>query len=362
MATSLGGVVAGSAAQRAGLTRPVALDSFYKAEDKRLQRLVGHRVLATSADSPVDQWTEMALPAARELCSYGALPDHGDSKFWRRTAVMAALPVMDIERFFWPPEQIMDVVRDELLGSIVGTLEVPVEPALLFDLPNGQTATARAIVLARENLRSARFERALIVAVDSLVHPQSLDWLASNRRLKTRDDPAGLSPSEAAVCLLVESKAACAKRGGRAEAVVEAESVVEARRFTSVDVAMASGQALAQAIQSVLGLAGARGPFSGDIFLDLDGEVWSARAWGHAQSRLMGQVDFARARIMSPCGEVGFTGAASAALALCLGTRSFVRGYARGRQSLICSLSTYGDASAVLLGHHPHGSRPARVT
>lgn len=350
MVTSLGGVVAGSAAQRAGLTRPVELGAFYWAENENLYPLCGHRAVESKGGSQVDRWREMALQATRELCEYGALPDRDDARFWRRTAVMAAVPIMDSERFYLSPEEAANAVLHGVLRPVALALEAPVESEDLFAFSNGQTAFAQALAAARWHIERGRFNRALIVAADSLVHDQCVDWLATDRRLKTSDEPMGLSPSEAAACVLVESDAACSQRGGRAEAVVVSERVVSASLSMSLDVAVSAGRSLAEALGGALGAAGASEPFAGDLFLDVNGEAWRSSAWGHAQLRLRDHVDLGRARIIMPCAELGDTGAASTAIAACLGTRSFVRGYASGRRALIGSVSSRGDASAVLLG------------
>lgn len=341
--------MAGSAAQRAGLSRPVELGSFYLAEDQVLYPLGGHRAAGAEVLSQFARWGAMALAATRELCAYGALPDHEDAAFWRRTAVLGAVPVLESERFVLFSDDVTGIVHREFLGPLVRALEASTPPELLATFPNGQTAFARALVVARDKLRSGRADRALIVAADSLVHRQSLEWLAINRRLKTSEEPTGLSPSEASACVLVERDAACARRSGRAEAIVAAESVVEARPALSIDAAMTSGRALAQAVQNALGLAGEQERFAGDLYVDINGEAWNSMAWGYAQSFLTKQIDFTRSRIVLPCAELGDTGAASAALAVCLGTRAFVRGHARGQGSLVCSLSIHGDASAMVL-------------
>ena len=351
MMTSLGGVVAGSAAQKAGLSRPVEIDFFEVCGDEGIgsANLIGHRVTPSSEGFfQIGLWVRMAFEAMGELLRYGAVADPGSAAFWQRTAIFAALPVMEFDRFYWPEDQVIDGLREHFLGSVTSLLDLPISKDQLFVFPNGRCATARALVAARAQIERGRFDRAIVVGADSWVDPQSLAWLAEHDRLKHCDNPAGLVPSEAAACFLLETEPARRRRGATAEAVVEAVSVIDAPGAKQFDAA-ATGSRVAKAIQLALGAAGETSPFAGDIYFDLNGETWNATAWGHAQPLLLRHIDFARTRLLLPCAELGDTGAASAAVAVCLGTRAFVRGWARGPRALVCSISESGDASVLVL-------------
>ncbi len=349
MATSLGGIVRGSAAQRAGLTRPVSLDSFFVPEGDRYAPIVAHRALPEGSLSfGMNLWSRMALEAARDLLQYGALPDSSDEHFWRRTAVMAAVPVMGIERFGGTTEELGEKLLRELVGGLLTSLDLAGSVVQRFVFPDGQSAVARALAVARARIERHHFDRALIIAVDSWVDMQSLFWLGARDRLKTSETPAGLSPSEAAACVLVERTDACSRRGGRIEGLVLSEIVGGEARAERAS-ATATGRHLAAATRQALGVTGPPGAFVGDIYVDLNGEAHRAMAWGCALPQLVPCVDFERSRVVLPCAELGDTGAAGPAIAICLGTRSFVRRYALGQRALVCSVAEHGDASAIVI-------------
>jgi 3-oxoacyl-[acyl-carrier-protein] synthase I len=347
MATSLGGVVRGSAAQRAGLTRPTTLDSFYVADDEEYVPVTARRALSGSEPSSgIDLWLRMALEATGDLLRYSPVPDPSDARFWRRTAVIVAAPVMEADRF-GRGDDVGERLRAAFLDRLVEALALSVPVDQRFVLPYGQSAVARALAMARAQIEGLRCDRALIVAVDSWVDPPSMFWLGSQDRLRRTGRPDGLSPSEAAASILVECANACVKRGGRVDALVEAEIFVGDPRREGATAA-ATGHHLAMAIRRALGAPEASN-FVGDVYADLNGEAHRATAWACAEARLQRRIDFARSRLVLPCSELGDMGAAGAAVSMCLGVRSFARGYAVGPRVLICSISEHGDSSAILV-------------
>jgi 3-oxoacyl-[acyl-carrier-protein] synthase-1 len=359
MKTSLGGVVGGAAAQRAALSRPSLLDTFYVPSGDTHEPLVVHRALPDGDfSSGIDSWLQLALEATRDLLGHGNLPDPGDERFWRRTAVMAAVPLLEVDRFAWARDEPDETLRRALLGRLVESLALPVSGDQLFVFPNGPSAVARALAAARSQIESRRFDRTLIVAIDSWIDTQSLFWLASRDRLRTGDNPDGLSPSEAAASLLVEGADACSKRGGDVAAILQTEVISGSAHSERVDAATA-GRHLARVIRQALDAVEPSPAFAGDIYLDLNGERYRGTAWGHAQVHLKPRLDFAGSRVVLPCSELGDTGAASAAIAICLGARSFARSYARGPRALVCSIAERGDASAIVIAA-PGTSSPSR--
>ncbi|NVI97401.1 hypothetical protein HV824_04610 [Myxococcus sp. AM009] len=82
--------------------------------------------------------------------------------------------------------------------------------------------------------------------------------------------------------------------------------------------------------------------------MDLNGEEWRAKEWGHARVRLSSRLDGV-AKWIVPGTSVGDVGAASGLVGLCVAVRSLTRRYATGPQVLVVSSSEWGDAGAVLL-------------
>jgi 3-oxoacyl-[acyl-carrier-protein] synthase-1 len=106
---------------------------------------------------------------------------------------------------------------------------------------------------------------------------------------------------------------------------------------------------LSDAVVGVLADAAAPAPFTGDILLDLNGEEWRSRAWAAAQLRLQSHVDWDRCDLVLPCASFGEIGAASGPVAVALAVRAFTRGYARGEQTMVLSVSEDGDVGAALV-------------
>jgi 3-oxoacyl-[acyl-carrier-protein] synthase-1 len=214
----------------------------------------------------------------------------------------------------------------------------------------GHTGVARALAHARAEFEAGRADRALVISADSYLDSGSLDWLLAEDRLKSGDNPVGLAPGEAGAALLVETREACAARGGTPLAVLPLVTVLAAPSPNGERSAR-DDEDVAVRLAEVLGAAtGAHSErFDGDLFVDLNGEVWKSRVWGSAQPRLHETIDWETARTVFPIVELGETGAATAAVSLCLGVRSFARRYARSDRALVCSIADDGAVAAIVL-------------
>ena len=132
-------------------------------------RAVGHAVL--DGDAPHDRRCRHLLDLARtELGPHTA------------DAVLLCRPLPDPLR--WGPDGPPDLPADEVFAL-------------------GHAAAAAALVRAEQLITTGICRRVLVAAVDSLVDPMSLDWLAAEDRLRGPETPDGLAPGEAAVCWLL---------------------------------------------------------------------------------------------------------------------------------------------------------------
>ncbi len=177
----------------------------------------------------------------------------------------------------------------------------------------GHAAPAAALVRAEELITSRGCRRVLVAAVDSLIDPDSLAWLASDERLRGPETPDGVAPGEAAACWLLGP----ADPGALAQ--VEASFVHGDERS-----ALADAERWLQ--------AAGRDP-TGRDWVDLTGEPWRARAWGTVAHRLGRQDE------IIPADNWGDLGAASLLAAGCIAARPAV----------LWSLSTDGSAGVIRL-------------
>lgn len=219
--------------------------------------------------------------------------------------------------------------------------------------PAGHVGTARALREAGEALRAGRCDHALVGACDSWLDPVRLQGIAEAGRLKTRNDPVGFTPGEAAAFILLERPALAA--GGRE---LPPALLTDLREETEENVLGAdrppTGRALARAAAGALGQGG-----RGTIYVDLNGETYRATDWGMALNRIPSPGLDGWAREL-PAASFGDTGVASTILAAALATRAFIRRYAVGDKALVLSSGDGPERLALLLERPRPASKGAK--
>ncbi|WP_244238217.1 hypothetical protein [Corallococcus terminator] len=247
-----------------------------------------------------------------------------------------------------PPEreELETLLHERLASLILRRTRLGIRSEEQRVVPHGHVSVLAALAAAAEALSAGRIQRALIVAVDSLTSDlEVLEGLAMSRRLKTPNHPVGLMPGEAAAALLVESESAVRRRGGRAEAIVEALRV----RELPVQEVPPAGPSPVLRLAEVLDDTLAGATRIGDVYGDLNGEPSRAMDWGVALARLDARAMLADARTHWPAISLGDTGAVSGAISVAAATRSFVRNYAHGDEILVWSRSDSGSVASGLL-------------
>jgi 3-oxoacyl-[acyl-carrier-protein] synthase-1 len=234
----------------------------------------------------------------------------------------------------------------ERLGAL---LRLPWRPDALHEFCLGQAGIAHAVLLAEQWLNEERYERVVILATDSYLDGSSLEWLLAHRRLKTPERPVGLMPGEAGACLLLESQVNARQRKAPLLAIIESTAIGHAPKDPrSPNPGRAVGEDLARVTAQCISSTSLESRFTGDILIDLNGEDWRAREWGHAQVRLSNMLS-ERTRPVIPCTSIGDVGAASGAVGACVAVRSFARKYSLSRHTLVLSSSENGDVGAMCL-------------
>lgn len=177
----------------------------------------------------------------------------------------------------------------------------------------GHAAPAAALLRADELINSRTCRRVLIAAVDSLLDPLSLAWLASTDRLRGPETPDGVAPGEAAACWLV----------GPAEPAALAQ-IVAGYQPAGPRSAVSDAERWLRAAGTVT---------RGQDWVDLTGEPWRARAWGQVAHRL-GRTDE-----RTPADGWGDLGSAAMLAAGCVS----------GRPALLWALAGDGAAGVIQL-------------
>ena len=339
-ATAIGrNAVLSAAAVRAGIVRPrpVVDPEILDAETHEPVAISGHPIRGvTDGFTLFGRWLRMATAAVRDLID--TLPDDERAPAkWRRTALLVCAPTMDPLVYLADPHETLDAIRDQVCLALLEESGLAIPPHLIEVLPYGHVAFTVGVERARAHI-GVDCDRALVVAVDSLLDPLLLESLVAQGRIKHAGSPVGFAPGEAGVALLL----AGAHAGHTAPAAVISGLWFD---LTPRDVYGATDRVVAEVCMSAMAVAGLD-TVSGEIYVDLNGEVWRARQWGDAQPHL--RVKFIGDLVL-PAVNVGDTGAASGALATCLATRSFVRGYSAADHAAIVSLEDNGHVACAII-------------
>ncbi|NVJ13520.1 hypothetical protein [Myxococcus sp. AM010] len=325
------------AALRCGMARPAPVEGMttWDVDVAQDLPLIGHPIsVLTDGYQGVGRWFRLGQYALLDLLRYANL-DSEDTAFWRACGFVVCLPTLDPERFNF---------RDDLARAmpqrLLHALRLPVDAQHCVCIEAGPVGPLMALQIARKKFATGSWHRAVILSLDSLVDEASLKWLAAQGRLKTPGHPVGLMGGEAGACILVEAPR---QSGSREEAWVDACFVEESpgKHLPAVH----WGQTLAGVIQQAL----AGGTRIGDVFGNLNGEVRRAMAWGTARVRIDEGALLPSTRETWLATSLGDVGTSAALVAICMATRAYARGYARGDASLVWSLSDEGASGACIV-------------
>ncbi len=350
MASSLGDVATACAAIRAGLSRPteIAHQQAIDFDAHEAVPVIGHPAGSTTEGFAAPaRWMILAQAALEDLASSAKFPPATDAGFWDKTGLLLVTPVLTDARLFDLPACRAETVWDSCIRPALKEAGLLLNKANFQVLSEGHAGTAHAMSLAGEWLQGGELARVVILAVDSLLDGHSLQWLAEYQRLKCEANPVGLAPGEAACALLLENQAGAERRGVRAlGSVAHAAFDPDGPHF--LEPSARHNPALARVLREAISSRDGAERFSGDMIVDLNGEEWRAAAFGAAQAAVPNEL-LGNPRVFPPAVCLGDTGAASAAIGVAMSLRAFVRGYSRGTESLVLSLSDFGEAGAVLL-------------
>jgi 3-oxoacyl-[acyl-carrier-protein] synthase-1 len=198
---------------------------------------------------------------------------------------------------------------------------VPQNHRLYF---GGHTGFVQAIEEAVSVISAGQFDRCLVGGIDSCIEPRFLIAAAAKGLLKTGMNPVGFIPGEAAAFVLLEHTEAIKSKEGSLAFLVGTSVISNLSNRLSDGVP--DGVALAQVIDQVVsGWDLSEKPLV-SVVGDLNGDEYRARDWGNALTRLSARHNFAEAVVLIPALAFGETGAASAAIGLCLGIVAQRRG------------------------------------
>ncbi|HVE86927.1 MAG TPA: hypothetical protein VND93_28925 [Myxococcales bacterium] len=371
LATSLGSLVHGCAAFRAGSRRPsVAPDQEVMSPGDEEPGPV--TVLSLGASTygfqGVGRLVAIASEAIQDLARRADLSGLG-----KRTGLYLALPDPD-DRGFTTGKDLDHEDPDEPAERAVALAERVAIPALeaagvpFWDGPTwvnhgGNAAFIQAVESAEEHLREGQVDGALVLAVDSYCSSQTLELLRRELLLKTPDTPTGIIPGEAAAAVWLEPAPRHAPQGPEPAVVLRSFALAAGDPSPHLQVQEApveddedqppprpkppEGKTLARCVQTAVGALppGAPAPL---LVSDHDGQEFRAQEWGLMQVALVAaDPRWAGSPHWMPATSFGSTGAASGAIGLAVAVRGLQRGYASAPSAVVLSTSERGERAAL---------------
>lgn len=247
------------------------------------------------------------------------------------------------------PEEAIDAVLEALSGAL------PATPALRRAFPNGRAAALIALEAAVEDLAAGSIDAALVGGVDSLIRTPVLERLAADRAIKTRAQPDGIVPGEAAAFVLLERARTSGAGAGQPIARILSVGRGDEETAGTEEPNPATGltAALRSAVDDADGLDAP--PYT---VCDLNGDRYRAMEWGMAGIRVLGHLT-GDLPLRHPADCIGDPGAGSGALGLVWAATALHKGYANAERALVWGASQGRDRAAVVLGPVATGPRPS---
>jgi 3-oxoacyl-[acyl-carrier-protein] synthase I len=213
-------------------------------------------------------------------------------------------------------------------------------------LPFGPVSVFRALEQARQLCGERDSTGCLIVAVDTLVDAQALDWLDRSKRLKREGHSDGVIPGEAA-CVALVSRQAPASSGSCVLGLgfgQETATVLNEEPFL--------GRGMATAIQGALAEARVEMHQVNFRISDVAGESYAFEELALAQIRTLRKSRECQV-LLHPAGSIGDCGAATGLVQLAWAEQSFARGYACGPLALAHTSAASGARAVAVTSAEP---------
>jgi 3-oxoacyl-[acyl-carrier-protein] synthase-1 len=340
--SSLGGTIPAAAAFRCGMSSGQELPEwpYFDEEEHEEHFLRGHPAIGVAPGfQGIARFLKLGLMALEDL--------GGDIDVAKlnpaRLGVILVLPASSVE---------LERAPGELLNRLCKLGRLEVDPRNMRTAFEGRIGVVNAISEARQRLQSNQIDHCLIGAIDSLLAGDRMAELIETDKVKTVDNPVGIVPGEAACFLLLERMGRAKRRGGTIGAVMQAPSVIAPPDLEEPGPDQRPpGKVLSEVMLQALSNGGGAPTARGTLYVDLNGTTPRAVDFGNALVHLAPAYSLDRWTRAFPAESFGETGAASAAIAICMAVRAFIRGYAEGSQALVVISSAMGGKAALGLGN-----------
>lgn len=360
MASSLHGVVTACAAARAGIVRPRELESFTDVDEDtvELAPTFGHpHPYCTEGFQGAARLARLGEAALADLLEYSGLQrgELAKSAFFLNlgSSYLSATSTQDPATHNGPPRSTPTTTGLNEAGPALESVLTLVMRTSGLNFPQQYRAirggdhygSIQAVQEASRLLRTRAVERCLVGGIDCLLTRDQLETLSELRLLKTANSPAGLMPGEAAAFFLLELRTSARRRGARMEAIMGPtfHAREEQHRFSGQP---STGLALSEVMEHAQATLGPEK--AGLMIHNLNGDPWRSMEWGSALVRLTPRHSVREVPVWVPAESFGETGAATAAIGVCMGTRAFARSHA-GTRHILVAMSSYDGNKACLV-------------
>ncbi len=207
----------------------------------------------------------------------------------------------------------------------------------------GHSGFAEALSTAANDLQRRAVDIAIVGGVDSLVDERSLKWLKITGRLKSEANPVGLEPGEGAAFVAIGRGNAATRGGGRPLCAIRKIVIADEDR-SRIAGDEPTGRALSRCVTEAIDP-------SEQLWLvtDHNGETVRAMEFGNAVMRVTRHNrNWLQPLLLTV--SFGDTGAASAALAVCVVEAAFARDYAPAHTAVIASIDDGCQRAALSVG------------
>lgn len=282
-------------------------------------------VEAVESTREADRMAELALAAIRDMLTQ---PDGGGQE----ADLLLSLPAY---RPGFGPEDARALV-EKIRGSVESAFSLREVVTGQYDQAGG----VMAIATAMNRIANGGRRHCIVVATDSYIGADSLDWFEAHQRLKTVTNPFGLIPGEAAAAMLV----------GPATSRNRVQVIGGGLRREIADESPGPylGRALSRALLDATAPLAERETPIRHLFVDLNGEIWRTDSFGNALMRASSRFALGESFNVT-ANRVGETGAAFGVLAGILAAVGSRTRMLEGRFACICGSATSGGARAAVL-------------
>lgn len=214
-------------------------------------------------------------------------------------------------------------------------------------LEQGHAGALLGLQQAVAEIEQGRLELCIVGGVDGYLHADTIDWLDRDLRLARATRRGGFPPGEGAALVMLASERARSNLRMPSLAIVRAVACARETRDETAPEGL-QGEALTAVYRDVATHLQWPRERIDHLYCDVNGERARITDLGFAMLRV-GELFRDATNYVTPVGQVGDLGAATAPLGCILAVRAWARGYAPGPTALVSGASWGGLRGAALL-------------